>query len=71
MCVTPLLAKLAANSDGIVESNRYTTYGHLGERFPRDRFGDIDFAAALGRPCRYDMRTYERVVMLMTGGFAD
>lgn len=64
-----LLAQAIADSDGIVRSS---TYGRLGEHFPRNGHGELNFAAALGLVCAfYDERNYQRVVMLMTGGFAD
>jgi hypothetical protein len=65
-----LLAKQIPDGTGIY-SNSQATYSQLGPRFPRSQ-GLLNFEAVLNDPtARYDEATYERVCMLMTGGFAD
>lgn len=65
-----LLAKCIPDGTGIYSPTQ-ATYTLLGVRFPRSR-GLLDFAAALNDPdARNDEDTYERVCILMTGGFAD
>lgn len=65
-----LLAKRIPDGSGIY-SNTQATYTTLGARFPRSR-GFLDFAAVLNDPdARNDNDTYERVCILITGGFAD
>ncbi|MGJ5163138.1 hypothetical protein [Bradyrhizobium sp. HKCCYLR1051] len=65
-----LLAKRIPDGTGIY-SHTQCTCTLLGPRFPRKR-GLLDFASALNDPdARNDEDTYERVCILMTGGFAD
>lgn len=68
--MTHLLAKRIPDERGICP-NSETTYTLLGPLFPRKR-GLLDFESALNDPdARDDEDTYERVCILMTGGFAD
>lgn len=64
-----LLASLAFGEDGIALRG-YTTYGNLNQIIPWRQL-QIDFSSVLFQPAPYTAATYERVVMLMTGGFAD
>jgi hypothetical protein len=67
-----LLAKLHADKRGIVDIHRQTTYGALNGIVRNDRQGGLNFAAVLNETAApYTNATYERVVMLLTGGFAD
>lgn len=67
-----LLATMLSNARGVIDIETQTTYGALGPRFPRARAGGLDFAAVLAdRDAPYNRATYERVVILMSGGFAD
>jgi len=64
-----LLAGLIFGEDGIAVRGR-TTYGNLNQIIPTREL-QIDFNSVLFQKAPYTMATYERVVMLMTGGFAD
>ncbi len=65
-----LLAKMIPDERGIV-SRSQTTYAALHGVVPLHPRGGLDFDSVLHEPAPYNVRTYERVAMLMTGGFAD
>jgi len=65
-----LLAKMIPDANGVVDCYKFTTYASLDQIIP-DRKLQIDFSSVLFQPAPYTGATYERVVMLMTGGFAD
>lgn len=66
-----LLATLISDANGIVNIHAQTTYGGLNQIVPTDGQGRLDFAAVLNAPAPYSLGTYERAVILLTGGFAD
>lgn len=66
------LATLMPGPDGITDIYRFTTYG--GGLIPRDKRAGVGlaFAAVLNDPdARATRDTYERAVILTTGGFDD
>lgn len=66
-----LLATLIPDDRGIVDCYSQGTYG--GGIIPRDRrIGGLAFAEILNEPTApYGRDTYERAIILITGGFAD